>query len=72
MERHETENASGVHVSFTGSDSEVVILATLVALLDVVFIVLIVPESLSSDQKIGIKSLTFKQVILEFRIFTNL
>ena len=38
------------------------ILASLVALLDVFFIVLFVPESLLSEQKMAIKSLTFKQV----------
>merc|ERR1719234_1723424 len=46
----------------TGSDESVVILATLVALLDVFFIVLFVPESILSDQKMAIKSLTFKQM----------
>merc|ERR1719331_661745 len=46
----------------TGSDESVVILATLVALLDVFFIVLFVPESLLSEQKMAIKSLTFKQM----------
>jgi len=40
----------------------VVILATIVALLDVVFIIIIVPESLPSSEKLGIKTLTFKQV----------
>ena len=38
------------------------ILASLVALLDVFFIVIFVPESLLSEQKMAIKSLTFKQV----------
>jgi len=46
----------------TGSDESVVILATLVALLDVFFIVIFVPESLLSEQKMAIKSLTFKQM----------
>ena len=40
----------------------VVIVATIVALLDVVFIILIVPESLPNSDKLGIKTLTFKQV----------
>ena len=44
------------------NENIVVILATVVALLDVVFIILIVPESLPSSQKLGIKTLTFKQV----------
>jgi len=39
-----------------------VILASLVGLLDVFFIVLFVPESLLSEQKMAIKSLTFKQM----------
>ena len=45
-----------------GSDEAVVILASLVALLDVFFIVIFVPESLLSEQKMAIKSLTFQQV----------
>ena len=49
-------------ITCPGSDESVVILATLVALLDVFFIVLFVPESLLSEQKMAIKSLTFKQV----------
>ena len=44
------------------SDNVVVILATVVALLDVAFIILVVPESLPSGEKLGIKTLTFKQV----------
>ena len=40
----------------------VVILATVVALLDVIFIILVVPESLPTDQKLRPKTLTFKQV----------
>merc|ERR1712004_476656 len=46
----------------TGSDEAVVILASLVALLDVFFIVIFVPESLLSEQKMAIKSLTFQQM----------
>jgi len=44
------------------SDNVVVILATVVALLDVAFIILVVPESLPNGEKLGIKTLTFKQV----------
>ena len=44
----------------TGSETVVIIIASLVALLDVVFIILCVPESLTN--KLKIKSLTFKQV----------
>jgi len=44
------------------SENIVVILATVVALLDVVFIILMVPESLPNSQKLGIKTLTFKKV----------
>merc|ERR1712004_823006 len=46
----------------TGSDEAVVILASLVALLDVFFIVIFVPESLMGEQKMAIKSLTFQQM----------
>jgi len=52
---------AGLELYFENEDV-VVILATVVALLDVVFIILIVPESLPSSQKLGIKTLTFKQV----------
>ena len=44
------------------SDNVVVILATVAALLDVAFIILVVPESLPNGEKLGIKTLTFKQV----------
>lgn len=46
----------------TGSDTVVVILATVVALVDVLFIIVVVPESLPPEQKTGLKSLTLKQV----------
>ena len=39
-----------------------VALATTVAMLDVFFIILIVPESLATDQKMTMKSLTLKQM----------
>jgi len=52
---------AGLELYFENEDV-VVILATIVALLDVVFIILIVPESLPSSEKLGIKTLTFKQV----------
>ena len=39
-----------------------VALATAVAMLDVFFIILIVPESLATDQKMTMKSLTLKQM----------
>lgn len=44
----------------TGREDLVIILASLTALLDVAFILLLVPESL--DTKVNFKSLTFKQV----------
>merc|ERR1712242_30094 len=50
---------AGVEV-MTGREDLVIILASLTALLDVIFILLIVPESLNT--KVNFKSLTFKQV----------
>jgi len=47
---------------YTGSEDAVVILATVVALLDVVFIILMVPESLPSSEKVNLDTLTFKKV----------
>jgi MFS family permease len=52
---------AGLELYFESEDI-VVILATVVALMDVVFIILFVPESLPTSQKLGIKTLTFKQV----------
>jgi len=45
-----------------GYDTPVVLLATAVALLDVIFIIALVPESLPAGQKTAIKALTLKQV----------
>ena len=45
----------------TGREDLVIILASLTALLDVAFILLLVPESF--DTKVNFKSLTFKQVL---------
>lgn len=50
---------AGVEV-MTGREDLVIILASLTALLDVIFILLLVPESLNT--KVNFKSLTFKQV----------
>lgn len=47
----------------TGSETIVVIVATLVAAADVLFILLLVPESLTNNCKLKFKSLTFKQVL---------
>ena len=47
---------------YTESEDIVVILASCVAIIDVIFIVFWVPESLPSSQKLKIQSLTFKQV----------
>ena len=57
---------AGLELYF-GNEDIVVILATVVALLDVVFIILMVPESLPSSEKLQIKSLTFKQVSKIFK-----
>ena len=46
----------------TGSDTIVVIVATLIAVADVVFILFFVPESLTNNCKLKFKTLTFKQV----------
>ena len=46
----------------TGSETIVVIVATLVAAVDVLFILVLVPESLTNNCKLKFKSLTFKQV----------
>jgi len=50
----------------TGSETIVVIVATLVAAADVLFILLLVPESLTNNCKLKFKSLTFKQVVDPF------
>jgi len=47
---------------YTESEDIVVILASCVAIVDVIFIIFWVPESLPSSQKLRIQSLTFKQV----------
>ena len=52
----------------TGREDLVIILASITALLDVAFILLLVPESL--DTKVNFKSLTFKQVLLD-RVFSG-
>lgn len=46
----------------TGSETWVIITASLVALADVVFIIFFVPESLNTSSKLKLKSLTLKQV----------
>ena len=51
----------------TGREDLVIILASLTALLDVAFILLLVPESL--DTKVNFKSLTFKQVLESSLVF---
>ena len=48
----------------TGSETIVVIVATLIAVLDVVFILFFVPESLTNNCKLKFKTLTFKQVLV--------
>ena len=48
----------------TGSDTIVVIVATLIAVADVVFILFFVPESLTNNCKLKFKTLTFKQVMV--------
>lgn len=45
-----------------GSDTPVVVTASLVACADIIFILLFTPESLSNKHKIKFKNLTFKQV----------
>ena len=42
--------------------------ATVVAVLDVVFILFFVPESLESSDKLKLKSVTFKQVRKQYNI----
>ena len=46
----------------TGSETIVIVLASMVAVADVLFIILCVPESLNSSSKVKLKSLTLKQV----------
>jgi len=45
-----------------GDDTLVIVLATLVAVADLIFIFFLVPESLPSSQKLDLSSLTLKQV----------
>ena len=52
---------AGIEI-LTGSETIVVIVATLVALADVLFILFLVPESLTNNCKLKLKSLTYKQV----------
>ena len=46
----------------TGSETLVILTASLVAVADVAFILLLLPESLNTSSKLKLQSLTFKQV----------
>ena len=47
----------------TGSETLVILTASLVAVADVAFILLLLPESLNTSSKLKLQSLTFKQVV---------